>query len=367
VRRLSPVERVWLAADRLCPPFVNQLVLEGDGVPDEAAWRAASGPGLVLRGVLGGCRWVPGPAAPVRTVDGSAWDGFGPDGAPFLRDPLPPSGPTCEVLLAPGRVVFRSHHAVMDGRGTLVWVDDVFRALRGEAVPALDVGVTDLDLARPGPPARRRDECPAPTGRAVASEGVTWRRRTVAGPVAKVLPRVVHTVGTLALRQGAPVRIGVPVDLRRDAPSVRSTANLTGMVFVPVGRGDSVEDVARALEALVPQAGLFVHEAAPLRGIPLAVMAWAGRRGAARALRLGRYGASAAVSNLGRLDLAAFHGGGFRARRAFFIPPGNPAQPFFLALAGHPEGVELVATTPAALATDGRLDAALDFIARSLA
>jgi hypothetical protein len=138
------------------------------------------------------------------------------------------------------------------------------------------------------------------------------------------------------------------------------------MVFVPVAPGDTLDDVARALSAAVPQAGAFVRAAAPLRGVPLAVMAWAGRRGAARALRTGRFGASAAVSNLGRLELAAFHGGGFSARRAFFIPPGNPAQPFFLALAGHPAGVELVATTPAALAPAGRLDEALEFIARSL-
>ncbi len=365
MRRLSPVERVWLVADRLCPPFVNQLVLEGDGMPDEAAWRAAAGRGLVLRGVLGGCRWAPGPATPVRVVDAGAWDGRGPEGAPFLRDPLPPGGPTREILLAPGRVVFRSHHAVMDGRGTLVWVDDVFRALRGEAVPSHDAAVTDLDLARPGPGARRRDECPAPTGAAAAGEGVTWRRRTVPAGASRVLPRVVHAVGALALRHGAPVRIGVPVDLR-GAHGVRSTANLTGMVFVPVTPEDAVDDVARALTALVPQAGAFVRAAAPLRGVPLAVMAWAGRRGAARALRTGRYGASAAVSNLGRLDLGGCHGGGFRARRAFFIPPGNPAQPFFLALTGHPEGIELVATTPAALATGGRLDDALEFIAQSL-
>ncbi len=37
-------------------------------------------------------------------------------------------GPTCEVVIVHGnplRLLFRSHHNVMDGRGTFVWMKDV--------------------------------------------------------------------------------------------------------------------------------------------------------------------------------------------------------------------------------------------------
>ena len=32
-RRLSGIDRLWLVADRQHPPFVNQMVLEGEGYP----------------------------------------------------------------------------------------------------------------------------------------------------------------------------------------------------------------------------------------------------------------------------------------------------------------------------------------------
>ena len=40
-RPLYGLERVWLVADRAWPPFVNQLVMEGEGRLDAAAWRDA--------------------------------------------------------------------------------------------------------------------------------------------------------------------------------------------------------------------------------------------------------------------------------------------------------------------------------------
>ena len=33
MRPVSGLERIWLAARQVAPPFANQLVLEGDGTP----------------------------------------------------------------------------------------------------------------------------------------------------------------------------------------------------------------------------------------------------------------------------------------------------------------------------------------------
>ena len=57
---------------------------------------------------------------------------------------------------------------------------------------------------------------------------------------------------------------------------------------------------------------------------------------------------------------------GFRGRAGFFIPPGSDSNPFFIALAGHADGVELATSMPRVLATDGRLDAAMAALVQRL-
>ena len=383
---LSPVERLWVVADAICPPFVNQLVLEGAGRIDDAALTDAAaragdahpGARLVLRGRLEGSRWVDGGVAvPVRRVDGSAWDGSGPEGAPFLQGRLPPrTGPTCEVVAVDGdpwRLVIRTHHAVMDGRGTLALVEDLFRALRGEPLEGTDSAVTDLELARRLRPPRaekRGEDCLAPTGPARGDDTrITWRRRFVPGRFSALLPRIALAVARLCRRQGAGrVRLDVPVDLRGAFPDVRSSGNLTGMVFLDLPEDATVDGVADGIRRRVlrGEAGSFVVAAAPLSGVPLWLMRAVGAGAAKRVHTRGRYVTSGAISNLGRMPFERFSGGGFRCAQGFFIPPGSDSHPFFLGMSGRADGVELVLSMPLLLASDGRLEEALDALAGAL-
>ena len=391
-RTLSAVERLWIVANRLRPPFCNQAVLEGDGEIDGKRWRAAletvtkAHPGtcLVLRGSLGKSHWVPESPPPLREVDGSKWDGRSPQGAPFLDVPLSPhTGPTCEVVVAhgsPTRVAFRSHHAAMDGRGTLVWAQDLFRALRGEPLLGSGSELTDMDLARSldaGVNPVRREDCIAPTGGTRGYEqGTTWRRVTLPGRHSKLLPRTAIALAAMARsvpgQQGGIVRFDIPVDMRFRRAGLASTANLTGMIHLPVAEGDTAEDLARDLTRQVAERreASFGLEMNVLGGIPLGLMTWLGKLGVQRCHRRCRYISSGVLSNLGRLPLETCEGGGFRPFTGFFIPPASDSNPFFLTLAGGvPDGepaVELAAALPVSLATDARLERALDQLVATL-
>ncbi len=392
-RRLSPVERLWLVADRLHGPFVNQLVLEGEGTLDPDIWRAAvaaaavANPGarLVLRGHLTASRLratVTPP--PIRVVNGAAWDGRCEAGAPFMETPLAPrTGPTVEVLLVEGtppRVIVRTHHAVMDGRGTLSFVEDLFRALNGAPPIGATSPVTDVALARSLQAARaerRIEDCLAPTGRAVTTEtrGTRWRRVTVPGKHSRLLPRVALAVAEQARLQAGEdgadgrVRFDLPVDLRPRAPGLRSTANLTGMLHLEVPPEATALEIAQKIETM-RRDGLetaFGPGLGVLRALPLGLMARVGRAAIARVHRRGRYLASGVLSNIGRLPLEQFRGGGFRATAGFFVPPGVESTPLFLALTGSKTEVQLVATMPRPLADSGRLEELLAAIAGKLA
>jgi hypothetical protein len=97
-RPVLPGERLWLAADIIHPPFLNQMVLEGTGTMDldeltDAVARASdANPGcrLILKGALRSSYWLDsGVAPPVRRISNSPWDGYSQDNAPFLNDRLP--------------------------------------------------------------------------------------------------------------------------------------------------------------------------------------------------------------------------------------------------------------------------------------
>lgn len=391
-RRLSGLERIWLMADRLAPPFVNQLVLEAptghlDGVDWDAAVaeaaRAVPGISVRLRGVLGWTRWAPGPAPCLVRIADSTWDGQCGGRAAFLTSAINPrTGPVAEVVLVPGptpRLVLRTHHAALDGRGTLLFMEALGRVARGEEPGFIPHdATTDLELARAlgaAAPEPVSADCVSPLGTASpAPFGVRWARRRVDGPTAGLLARAAAALASeVPTGQRARVRIDVPVDLRRHRPALRSTGNLTGLIRLPMAAVTAAADpVSRIAEQLrdglrTAQEARFPLVPRVLAWLPVSLIAPFARQAARRSLATGAFSTSATISNLGRLDLAAFSVPGFAPTRAFFIPPGSPGLPLFLTLTGDAEGVTLCGSAPLALASNGRLEALLDALAARLA
>jgi hypothetical protein len=80
----------------------------------------------------------------------------------------------------------------------------------------------------------------------------------------------------------------------------------------------------------------------------------------------GLYHNSGIISNLGRLDMKNFSGGGFTALSWFAVPPCQEIVPFFMVLAGSDSFVNLMVGMPEALACGGRLDRFTDRISSGL-
>ncbi|MGK0362323.1 MAG: NRPS condensation-like uncharacterized protein, partial [Bradymonadia bacterium] len=160
------------------------------------------------------------------------------------------------------------------------------------------------------------------------------------------------------------LRIGVPVDLRRhlddgsDGGDSGGDGNLTGVAHIDVDPSMDAESVQAAIHAAVDARAAEAHALAAdaVRGYPLWLMRWAGRRAAQRQRETGRYAVSATLSNLGRLPLTL---AGARVE-ACCLPPYNRGMPLLVTLVGDAHAAQLVAVAPAALGDAGRLDAALD-------
>ena len=384
-RKVTPLERLFIVLAELDMPFSNQMVLEGTGTLDESRWKRAveeaceANPGsrVVCRGRSMWARWSDsGVSVPVRSFDGSGWSAQGPEGAPFFFEPLPfRTSHSCEIVLVhgdPARVVFRSLHAVMDGRGTLFWAQDVFRALRGEPLVGSSSTMTDVEIiSRLNYPVnlpRKPKNCLAPTGAIDGDEpGHTWKRARVQGRFSKLLPQVaILTAGETRKQGPGNVCFNIPVDLRPRMPDLRSTANLTRRIILNTPPEATVGDIQKQLEERLDSLSGDPKLLKLLCYVPEGWIKSLFQSARTKNLRNGLYRSSGSISNLGRLPMDTLGGGGFEVKSGFFVPPGTDGKPFFITLSGCGGSIDIVLAMPKILATNGRLDRLLSNIVSGL-
>lgn len=385
-RTLSFNERFFLATDMATPPFCNQMIYEGTGHFNTEKWMHAvetaseANPGsrIILKGILSLSRWIDSGRAPrLRIVDGHNWPGTGDEGAPFLQEHLDPfNGPSCEVVLINGetpRVAFRTHHAVMDGRGTIHWAEDVFRVLRGEPPVGSDSAITDYELAmrfnREGryPPPQ---EFIAPTGIAENSKrGVTWKRVRIEGKFRNLLPQLAVLTAIEARRHSSgKVRITIPVDLRHRVPELKSTGNLTNTIYVEIPEEATISSVAEDIRMQIEQKYDYkiYHRERLMNFVPLRILTAELEKIIRQKHNAGLYHNSGIISNLGKFDLDRFSGGGFRSTSWFAVPPCQEMVPFFMVLAGGADFANLMVGMPGVLAGSGRLEEFIERVSSGL-
>lgn len=258
-RPVSPLERYSLVLNELYRYHVDGIV-EGEGTVDpvalqDAVTRAAEANPAIrvrLRGLLGWSRWVDSGEAPrVQVLPLSDWDGNSEQGADFLtaRLQVMRGRPVADVLLVPcrdgrTRIVFRTAHAAIDGRGFMHWVAEVCRAMRGEPLLGSDSQLTDLDIQEqhahliPEEPATPPVSCipvilpdPAPRGEL----SYVWRRVILPGNVSQLLPRAAAFLAERAReREAGEVGFTIPVDYRGLRTEEMGLGNLTGYVRLSV-------------------------------------------------------------------------------------------------------------------------------------
>ncbi|HET8706911.1 MAG TPA: hypothetical protein VFM46_11485 [Pseudomonadales bacterium] len=390
-RRLSPVERMYLVEDTPeSAPLCHQWVLEGQGELNEAAWRAAlhqaaeANPDARVR-LAGRWKWLhwrnDGALPEVIAVDGSQWDGSSEAGAPWLLGPLPArTGPVCKVYLMSRptpRVLIRMHHAAMDGRGFMQFIEDIFRCLRGEKPVGSNSVLTETDLVRRENPKRLPDpplNASSPFGAARGEDyQCTWRHVYVKCNPKRPMPRVMKIVADAAWSHHPDgiVRIRVPADMRRLVKDQISNANLTGIMDIELTREDTLESIGEKIKFGVTNkwdmmrfpsnAKLSIAEWLPLsmfRMTPPII-----QRGHANN---GLYRYTGTVSNLGRFNEVVHQGGGFVASRMWAIPVRYFLLPTFIALFGNAEGFDVTVGGPKVLFNEGRGDKLIESIRQAL-
>jgi NRPS condensation-like uncharacterized protein len=167
------------------------------------------------------------------------------------------TGPVCEVVLIEGdmkRILFRTHHACMDGAGILYFLKSVFAELRGETPPPPNSRLTDWDVVEQvgfqqkqvkignARPAIRNPDIPLETG-------CIWRRMRFTGSHAGLTGKVISIVADM-VKPSPDERfiVRVPADLRRYLPADQFTAsNCSSAIDLEIGPDHSPKKIQHAL------------------------------------------------------------------------------------------------------------------------
>lgn len=328
----------------------------------------------MLRGNLSRSYWVDSGKTPVlREYDGSLWDGMSSEGlTALLKTYNVRQGPTAEVLVFHGdpmRVVFRTHHAVMDGQGITTWAEDIFRVLNGLPPLGSDHLMVENDLLHL--PDKKTYEAPeynfiSPAGKLSGSDPeLVWRRVSIKGHRSKLLARVMIMTAKAARRNGeGPVRFGIPVDLRPRLPELRSTGNLTNAIYISVETESTVDQIAGEIQRRLKEQddGKLNLEDKLIPYVPIQILKWIIAKDERQKFSTNKYRCSGFISNLGRVDLERFSGDGFTPAGFFVFPVFIRALPFFLTMSGYHDTTEFVLGMPGFFADQARLEEILDYI-----
>lgn len=359
------------------------FVLEGRGALDPVQVQAALdrvvavNPGLRLRmrGQLTRARWrSDGPPPRLRVVDDTGWDGGSERGAEFIQAaPLSlEQGPAIELIIERGpmpRLIVRALHAVVDGVGVMHLFEELFRALRGEALLGTNAVFSDVALmssVASEPRNFRKLSVAYLAGGAEGSEtGDRWLRLSLPVSPSNLLGRVAVAMAEFAARYSdLPVRIAVPVNLRRHCPGLLSTLNYSNMLHVDLAPGDSPADFREKLRAMLAR-NFDADYPRVLEAVRLFPLRWLDRL-VSRTTKnyLARdVWETAVLSNLGQYSSNALSGGGFHGERLFGLPLKGNAFSILFSLDGR---VDITVGMARAYSSNGRLEALVRFLRERL-
>jgi hypothetical protein len=250
----------------------------------------------------------------------------------------------------------------MDARGLMHFAEDVFRALRGEALLGSDCSMNDTELIQSlvgnrTRPMLRGDRRTITGARSSSTSAFRSQRLVMPSPGPALVARIAIALARHARTfHDTKTRVMIPVDLRNYAKGLRGTGNLTFPLFIDVNASLDWRTLQKdILKRLAAKEAMRLDPTErfapwlPLWLIGLVFTSWS------RWLRsTGHFGASVVVSHVSLTDTEAFCGGGFRCQGAYFIPSSDNFLPLVVSVISSRAATNVVVSAPEALVDEAQ-------------
>jgi hypothetical protein len=162
------------------------------------------------------------------------------------------------------------------------------------------------------------------------------------------------------------VRLSIPVDMRARVEGLRSTGNLTNLIYVEITPQTTPADVSKDIKEQLAARndGLIYWGDRPVRFIPFWLLKKFIKSNIENKNRTGRYPSSGILTNMGRIPV--FSGGGFEGKYSWGIPPGQEYSPIFIGMCNSNEDMTLIYSISHVLASGGRLETLMEHMEKGL-
>ena len=158
-RKVSPNERTYICYQDLFSTFAVQFVVEGNGEVDkELLSKAIKKVGVFFSGANLICdnkNWIKNKKdIVVKEVFSDKFDGYNFEVLDLFTKKIDNyKNSLSEVIIVHGnsgkvRIIFRVFHGIMDGKGVILWIENIFKELRGEKVVKESSPITDLGMLK---------------------------------------------------------------------------------------------------------------------------------------------------------------------------------------------------------------------------
>ena len=378
----SPIEFTYIAADKPhYSPTVNQFFVIGDGDIDTDRLRTAlataveANPGFKLRlsGYWGWRRWVEGMLPSVEELEAPDWDSASSEGAPLLGNPIDlRHEPPCQIAKIRTRkglhILFRTHHAITDGRGTVHLMNEVFRALRGEPLAGSESKITEWDIAireeHPGLVANTKRCIPVIKGTVNETlSGCQWYRFDWKGDKNKFTAKILFACAQLAREHFGEgnVIFRIPADLRRymDKSEGFTVANCSGAIDLEIQSDTTINqirsEIVRAMRQKIDLAP-FKSSYKYLKWMPKPIFQ-VHPDTLKRLHKQQRYRGSGIVSYMGEVNNDLFSCEGFKPFSQFGVPIPFENRPLYVAACSYNDITNIIIGCPRAACNMAELKA----------
>jgi len=272
-RNISPAEYTYLGRDNgIESPFVNQFFVEGKGKLSKEQLKQAvhlahqKNPAisLTLKGRWAWRYWAENKNPPEVFEYNGDWQGNNSNSSNVINVPFNPREDVlASVCLFSNiksnddidfKILFRVHHALCDGAGTLHWIKEVFRALRNEIPEGSAYQLNELDIIQ-------REDYPAAENLFIDSKpifpsashpdlrGCHWIKCRWQGKDSKILAKLIFILKELTEQEHGQciTTFRIPSDLRRylskEEKLTAQLSNLTGLFDLRIENGSDVDQI----------------------------------------------------------------------------------------------------------------------------
>jgi len=360
-RKVSPNERTYICYQDLFSTFAVQFVVEGNGEVDkELLSKAIKKVGVFFSGANLICdnkNWIKNKKdIVVKEVFSDKFDGYNFEVLDLFTKKIDNyKNSLSEVIIVHGnsgkvRIIFRVFHGIMDGKGVILWIENIFKELRGEKVVKESSPITDLGMLKTLDYKKKVKIPPLNKKIIDKREGnkeliIYTKRKQILGKHIGVVSKVAKVLTDTFIDKNNIFLI--PTDIRRHDKKKILSGNLTLPIFLGTSKKDNWKDINKKLIT-----SLQNKEELNINNAKLGIVSLFSDKMIKNLIKCfvrfsklkNRYMIGGVISYLSGLDLSKYSCQGFETTTIYSIPTHTPLIPVSISILQNTQGLEIIGT-----------------------